>query len=76
MKILSWNVNGLQSIIRKGFNDIVAKLDNDVICIQELKTTKEIKGFKLEGYYSYYNYVKSSLKLISFNMILNLNDNE
>ena len=66
MKILSWNVNGLQSIIRKGFNDIVAKLDNDVICIQELKTTKEIKGFKLEGYYSYYNYSKILLALLIY----------
>lgn len=56
MRIISWNVNGLRSIIRKGFKKIVDNLDADVICLQEIKTRKAIKGFSLEGYNAYYNY--------------------
>ncbi len=56
MKILSWNVNGLKSIIKKGFKEIVKELDEDIICIQEIKTSTAIRGFELEGYYSYYNF--------------------
>ena len=58
MRILSWNVNGLKSTVDKGFKENMQKLDEDIICLQETKIIKEIKGFKLEGYYSYFNYSK------------------
>jgi exodeoxyribonuclease-3 len=38
MKILSWNVNGIRSVCRKGLIKILHKINADIICIQELKT--------------------------------------
>ncbi|OGQ95980.1 MAG: exodeoxyribonuclease III, partial [Deltaproteobacteria bacterium RIFOXYD12_FULL_57_12] len=36
-KLLSWNVNGLRAIEKKGFLDIVAELAPDVLALQETK---------------------------------------
>lgn len=41
MRIVSWNVAGLRACIRKGFYDVVAELDADVYCLQEVKATSE-----------------------------------
>ncbi|MDD3374678.1 MAG: exodeoxyribonuclease III [Candidatus Omnitrophica bacterium] len=37
MKILSWNVNGIRAIEKKGFVDWIKKEDPDILCIQETK---------------------------------------
>lgn len=37
MKIVSWNVNGFRSILKKGFLDFVRAEKADVICLQETK---------------------------------------
>ncbi len=37
MKIVSWNVNGVRSILRKGFLDYLATEQPDVLCLQETK---------------------------------------
>ena len=37
MKIISWNVNGIRAVEKKGFIDWVSASDADVICIQETK---------------------------------------
>ncbi|MBE5806659.1 MAG: exodeoxyribonuclease III [Clostridiales bacterium] len=58
MRIITWNVNGLRSVINKGFKKVVEELSADIICIQETKITSEMKDFKLEGYYNYFNYSK------------------
>ena len=57
MKIVSWNVNGLKSVIQKNFLEIINQLDADFICIQEVKISKKI-DFNVNGYYQYYNYSK------------------
>jgi len=36
-KLVSWNVNGLRAIEKKGFTDIVYELDADIIGLQEIK---------------------------------------
>ncbi len=36
MKIISWNVNGLRSVVKKGFLDWVNKEALDIICLQEI----------------------------------------
>ena len=42
MKIVSWNVNGLRSIIRKCvFYSFVDNIDPDIICIQECRSLPE-----------------------------------
>ncbi len=37
MKILSWNVNGIRAVEKKGFVDWLAASGADVVCIQETK---------------------------------------
>lgn len=41
MKILSRNVNGIRSIVNKGFSETIKWLDPDVICLQETKAFLE-----------------------------------
>ena len=38
MKLVSWNVNGLRAVIKKGFHDYMEKSGADVICLQETKS--------------------------------------
>jgi exodeoxyribonuclease-3 len=37
MKIVSWNVNGMRAVARKGFDAFVQKLAPDVLCLQEVR---------------------------------------
>jgi exodeoxyribonuclease-3 len=37
MKLISWNVNGIRAVLKKGFHDFVDKERPDIICIQETK---------------------------------------
>ena len=37
MKIISWNVNGLRSILKKNFETSIAEINPDVICLQEIR---------------------------------------
>jgi exodeoxyribonuclease III len=37
MKIISWNVNGLRAVLKKGFLDFVGKENPEVLCLQEIK---------------------------------------
>lgn len=37
MICVSWNVNGIRAILKKGFDEVLNKLDADIVCIQEVK---------------------------------------
>lgn len=39
-KLVSWNVNGLRAIARKGFIDILKEINPDIMCLQEIKAEK------------------------------------
>ena len=41
MKIISWNVNGIRAVAKKGFAEIIRDLDPDILCLQETKATVE-----------------------------------
>ena len=60
MKIYSWNVNGIRSVLKKGFEDWFTATDPDVLCLQEVRAEKsqvsEIAS--REGYYTYWNACK------------------
>jgi exodeoxyribonuclease-3 len=56
-KLISWNVNGLRAIEKKGFADIINELDADIIGLQEIKAMPEqlpesVKN--LDGYEAYW----------------------
>ena len=33
MKLISWNVNGLRAVLKKGFEDFFYDIDADIFCI-------------------------------------------
>ncbi len=41
MKLISWNINGINSSIRDGILDFIRKEDADVYCFQEVKSNPE-----------------------------------
>jgi exodeoxyribonuclease-3 len=41
MRLLSWNVNGVRAIERKGFLSWLAKESPDILCLQETKSSPE-----------------------------------
>ena len=41
MKLISWNVNGLRAVAKKGFLDWFAKAEADAVCVQEIKAFPE-----------------------------------
>jgi exodeoxyribonuclease III len=55
MKLVTWNVNGIRSILQKGFLDFVVQEQPDVICLQEIKAHPEQVGLELNGYHQYWN---------------------
>ena len=40
MKLISWNVNGIRAVIKKGFYDFIDEHTPDIICLQEIKQLK------------------------------------
>lgn len=58
MKFISWNVNGLRAVVRKGFVDEFNKLDADIFALQEIKLSEGQLDLELPGYHMYYNYAQ------------------
>lgn len=54
MKLISWNVNGLRAILKKGFAESFAALDADIISLQETKCQPGQAEFAPEGYTEYF----------------------
>ena len=59
MKLVSWNVNGLRAVLKKGFKDFFKEVDSDIFCIQETKMQEDQIDLEIQsvfnGYYSYWN---------------------
>ena len=56
MKFISWNVNGLRAVIKKGFYDFANEYNPDILCLQEIKANKEQVDLELSKYpYQYWN---------------------
>ena len=56
MKIISWNVNGIRAVLKKGFIEFVNKTKPDIICLQETKAHPDQVDTILEEYpYQYWN---------------------
>ena len=49
--ILSWNVNGIRAVIKKGFEAFLAETNHDIVCLQETKISEDlVHGFQFENY--------------------------
>ena len=55
MRLISWNVNGLRAVMKKGFTDVFFGLDADVFCLQETKLQLGQVELDLPGYEQYWN---------------------
>ena len=56
MNIISWNVNGIRAVIKKGFYDFIKEYNPDIICIQETKAHKDQVNLELKKYpYHFWN---------------------
>lgn len=58
MKLVSWNVNGIRAVAKKGFAEWVRKESPDALCLQETKAEEsqvpaEVRA--IPGYASYWN---------------------
>ena len=50
MKFISWNVNGIRAILKKGFLDFVEQEDPDILCVQETKAHPDQVDMELAAY--------------------------
>src|SRR5689334_4805118 len=41
MKLISWNVNGLRSVLRKNFLDYLSEEEPDILCLQETRASPD-----------------------------------
>ena len=58
VRLISWNVNGIRAVHKKGFLDWFDKEETDVLCLQETKAHLEQLPKKLvnvSGYQSYFH---------------------
>jgi len=68
LKIISWNVNGIRAVEKKGFIDWIKQSGADIICIQETKANPTQLSSELlspvningEKYYSYFSSAKKA----------------
>ena len=58
IKILSWNVNGLRAVQKKGFENFVEREKPDILCMQEIKLQENQIDLHLDGYFEYWNYAE------------------
>ncbi len=57
MKLISWNVNGIRSCLKKGFKEFLLSEKPDILAIQEIKISQsqiEKEEFDYPGYNEYY----------------------
>lgn len=64
MKILSWNINGIRAVIKKGFLDFLKIEKPDILCLQEIKICEKARQKEnftndmFPGYKIFYNSAK------------------
>lgn len=55
MKLASWNVNGLKSVLSKNFMEVFQNMNADIFCIQETKV-QENQNLEFSNYYQFWNF--------------------
>jgi len=50
MKLISWNVNGIRSVLGKGFLEYVNREDPDILCLQETRAHPDQVDLALEQF--------------------------
>jgi len=56
MKIISWNVNGIRAVHKKGFLEpFLKEYKPDILCLQETKAEQHQNEMEFKGYTEYWN---------------------
>ena len=58
MRLVSWNVNGLRAVMKKGFEEIFYGLNADVFCLQETKLQEGQIELDLPDFEKYWSYAE------------------
>ncbi len=58
LKLVSWNVNGLRAVLKKGFREYVDETDADIFCIQETKMQEGQATLDLPQYQEYWSFAE------------------
>ena len=58
MRLVSWNVNGLRAVVKKGFDEIFDQFDADIFALQETKLQEGQIELEFPGYTSYWSYAE------------------
>lgn len=90
-RLLSWNVNGLRAVHKKGFMDFVGAIRPDILCLQEIKANEdqlpeELREFddyqaffhsaEKKGYSGTAIYTRVRPKNVQYGMGIDYHDNE
>lgn len=58
MKLISWNINGIRAVAKKGLVDFILQEKPDILCLQEIKISEIARAkeeFDFAGYQEYWN---------------------
>lgn len=58
LRMISWNVNGIRAVEKKGFSEIIKELDADILAVQETKAHPDQLSeslLQIDGYTSYWH---------------------
>lgn len=62
LTILSWNVNGIRALYKKGFIDWLTDASPDILCLQETKSAEDQLPFDLKMIDGYHAFLSSAEK--------------
>ena len=62
MKLVSWNLNGIRAVEKKGLSDIIAHINADIIGFQETKAQDDQVQTALKNVSGYHIYSSSAIK--------------
>ena len=62
MKLISWNLNGIRAVAKKGLLDKITEMNPDVICFQETKAQDDQVAEVLTDLKGYHFYSNSAVK--------------
>lgn len=62
MKLISWNVNGLRSVSKKGFDLWFNQVNADIVCLQEIKLQEKQFLGNLANHIGYFSYLNCAQK--------------
>jgi exodeoxyribonuclease III len=58
LKLISWNVNGIRAVLKKGFLDLLAREKPDILCVQETKAHPDVVDADWAGYHAHWNWAE------------------